>query len=263
MLIDSHAHLYDKQFDEDRDKIIKGFKDDRLELVINVGADLDSSKNAVLLSEEYDTIYAAVGVHPHDVKTMDEDSIETLKQLSKQGKVVAIGEIGLDYYYDNSPRDLQKKWFREQIKLAKELDLPIIVHSRDASQDVYEIIKEEQDGNLTGVIHCFSESIERAVEYIKLGFYISLGGPVTFKNAKTPKEVARKVPLDRLLIETDSPYLTPHPHRGKRNEPGNVRYVAEEIAYLKEISYEKLRNATNENTKRLFRIEIQEEPLKI
>lgn len=256
MLIDSHAHLDDDKFDEDRDAIIKRFKEDGLEIVINAGADIESSKSGVILSEKYDNIYAAIGVHPHDVKSMDESSIETLKELSNQGKVVAIGEIGLDYYYDNSPRDIQKRWFRSQIKLAKKLKLPIIVHSRDASQDVYEIIKEEQDGTLIGVIHCFSESVERAEEYIKLGFYISLGGPVTFKNAKTPKEVAKYVPLDRLLIETDSPYLTPHPHRGKRNEPKNVRYVAEEIAYLKEISYETLINATNENTKKLFQIVI-------
>lgn len=255
MLIDSHAHLYDERYDEDRDEMIKKFQEDNLELVINIGADLESSKDSVLLSEKYDTIYAAVGVHPHDAKEMDDSSIDILRELSKQGKVVAIGEIGLDYHYDNSPRDIQKQWFKEQIDLAKELNLPIIVHSRDASQDVFDIIKQAQDGTLRGVIHCFSESVEMAEEYIKLGFYISLGGPVTFKNAKVPKEVAKYVPLDRLLIETDSPYLTPHPHRGKRNEPKNVRYVAEEISYLKEMPYEKLKEITNENTKRLFRIE--------
>ncbi len=255
MLIDSHAHLYDESYDQDRDNIIKRFSEDQLELVINVAADLESSRAVVAMSEKYENIYAAVGVHPHDSKEMDENSIATIRELSKEGKVIAIGEIGLDYHYDNSPRDIQKLWFKEQIKLAKELDLPIIVHSREASQDVFEMIKEEQDGRLRGVIHCFSESVERAAEYIALGFYISLGGPVTFKNAKTPKEVAKSIPLDRLLIETDSPYLTPHPHRGKRNEPKNVRYVAEEIAFLKEMSYERLKQVTNENTKRLFGIE--------
>lgn len=255
MLIDSHAHLDDERFDKDRDEVIKNFKDNDLELVINVGADLESSKKAVELSKEYGSIYAAVGVHPHDAKDIDSDTLDILKELSKEEKVVAIGEIGLDYHYDNSPRDLQKEWFRKQIKLAKELDLPIVVHSRDASQDVFDIISEEsEEGKLRGVIHCFSESVEMAFEYIKLGFYISLGGPVTFKNAKMPKQVAKEVPLENLLIETDSPYLTPEPHRGKRNEPKNVRYVAETIANIKEISYEKLKNKTNENTKRLFNI---------
>lgn len=255
MLIDSHAHLDDERFDKDRDEIIKSFKDNDLELVINVGADLESSKKAVKLSKEYSSIYAAVGVHPHDAKDIDSNTLDILKELSKEEKVVAIGEIGLDYHYDNSPRDLQKEWFRKQIKLAKKLDLPIVVHSRDASQDVFDIINEEsEDGKLRGVIHCFSESVEMAFEYIKLGFYISLGGPVTFKNAKMPKQVAKEVPLENLLIETDSPYLTPEPHRGKRNEPKNVRYVAETIANIKEISYETLKNTTNENTKTLFNI---------
>ena len=255
MLIDSHAHLDDEKFDKDRDEVIKSFKENNLELVINVGADLESSKKAVQLSKEYDSIYAAVGVHPHDASEIDSNTLEVLRELSKEEKVVAIGEIGLDYYYDNSPRDLQKEWFRKQIKLAKELDLPIVVHSRDASQDVFDIISEEsEEGKLRGVIHCFSESVEMAYEYIKLGFYISLGGPVTFKNAKVPKQVAKEVPLENLLIETDSPYLTPEPNRGKRNEPKNVRYVAETIANLKEMSYEKLKDVTNQNTKRLFNI---------
>ena len=253
MLIDTHVHLDDEKFDEDREEIINSFKDNDLELVINVGADIESSKKAVMLAKEYDTIYAAVGVHPHDAKDIDSNTLDILRELSKEEKVVAIGEIGLDYYYDNSPRELQKQWFREQIKLAKQLDLPIIVHSRDASQDVFDIISEESEGRkLRGVIHCFSESLEMALEYIKLGFYISLGGPVTFKNARVPKEVAKEVPLEKLLIETDSPYLTPQPHRGKRNEPKNVRYVAETIANLKGISYEKVKNATNQNTKMLF-----------
>lgn len=256
MLIDSHAHIDDERFDQDREEVIAKFAENNLELVINIGADLESSKNGVELSKKYENIYATVGVHPHDAKDADENTIETLRELAKAPKVVAIGEIGLDYYYDNSPREVQKKWFREQIRLAKELKLPISVHSRDATQDVFDIIEEEsQDGKLRGVIHCFSDSVEIAREYLKLGFYISLGGPVTFKNAKTPKEVAKEVPLDKLLIETDSPYLTPTPHRGKRNEPAYVRYVAETIAILKEISYEKVKDATNKNAKTLFNIQ--------
>lgn len=254
MLIDSHVHLDDSQFDEDREAVIESLRENKLELVINVGADMESSKRAVELAKKYEMIYAAVGVHPHDAKAIDEDTIEALRELSKAPKVIAIGEIGLDYHYDNSPREMQKKWFRRQIKLAKELDLPIIVHDREATKDTLDIITEEQDGTLRGVIHCFSSSREVAEEYIKLGFFISLGGPVTFKNAKTPKMVAESIPLSSLLIETDSPYLTPTPFRGKRNDPTKVRYVAETIANLKEISYERLVEETNKNTKKLFDI---------
>lgn len=255
MLIDSHAHLDDERFSGDSEEIIENLESNNLELVINIGADLRSSKNSVELARAHENIYATVGVHPHSAKDVDETTLDSLRELAKEKKVVAIGEIGLDYHYDNSPRDVQKKWFIEQIKLAKELDLPISVHSREATKDVLDIIsKEAEDGKLRGVIHCFSDSVEIACEYLKLGFYISLGGPVTFKNAKTPKEVAKMVPLDRLLIETDSPYLTPTPHRGKRNEPKYVRYVAETIANLKEISFEKVKNATSENVKTLFNI---------
>ncbi|KGG80877.1 hydrolase TatD [Caloranaerobacter azorensis H53214] len=254
MLIDSHAHLDDKRFDKDRDKIIKNLKDNDVSIVINPGVDLASSIKAVALAEEYENIYAAVGIHPHDAKTMDEDTIEVLKSLLKKDKVIAVGEIGLDYHYDFSPRDVQKKWFREQIKLAKEFNLPIIVHDREAHKDVYDILKEEQDGTLRGVLHCFSGSVEMAKEYIKMGFYISFAGPITFKNAKTPREVAKAIDINRILIETDSPYLTPHPHRGKRNEPLYVRYVAAMIAELKGMTTEEVARITAENTKKLFNI---------
>ena len=255
MLLDSHAHLDDKRFDDDRDHIIRNLKSNGVELVINIGADIPSSVKGVSLSEEYENIYATVGVHPHDAKDVDETTIELLRALAKKDKVVGIGEIGLDYHYDNSPRDVQRKWFREQIKLAKELKLPIVVHEREASEDVYNILKEESDENLTGVIHCFSGSLEMAREYIKMGFYISFAGPVTFKNAKKPKEVASEIPLDKILIETDSPYLTPEPYRGKRNDPTYVRYVAETIARLKDISYEEIVEATSKNAKKLFGID--------
>ncbi|WP_069650468.1 TatD family hydrolase [Caloranaerobacter ferrireducens] len=255
MLIDSHAHLDDRRFDKDRDKIIKNLKNNDIWVVINPGADLASSIKAVALAEEYENIYAAVGIHPHDAKTMDDDTIEVLKSLLKKDKVIAVGEIGLDYHYDFSPRDIQRKWFREQIKLAKEFNLPIIVHDREAHKDVYNILKEEQDGTLRGVLHCFSGSVEMAKEYIKMGFYISFAGPVTFKNAKTPKEVVKAIDINRILIETDSPYLTPHPHRGKRNEPLYVRYVAAMIAELKGLTVEEVARITTENTKRLFNID--------
>lgn len=254
MLIDSHAHLDDKRFDRDRDSLIKDLESNGIELVINIGADLKSSIASVSLAEKYPNIYATVGVHPHDAKNMDDSTLEILRSLAKRNKVVAIGEIGLDFYYDNSPRDEQRKWFREQLKLAKELDLPVVIHSRDAQQETFDTLKEAQDGTLRGVLHCYSGSKEMAMEYIKLGFYISIAGPVTFKNARVLKEVAKAVPLDKLLVETDCPYLAPEPHRGKRNEPVYVKYVAGTIADIKGISFEELAKATNRNTKELFGI---------
>ena len=256
MLIDSHAHLDDERFDGDRDILIKSLKSNKLELVINIGADFQSSINSIELAKQYDNIYASIGVHPHSASEVTEETLDKFREMAKEEKVVAIGEIGLDYYYDNSPRDLQRKWFREQLKLAKELDLPVIIHSRDATQETFDIIKEAQDGSLRGVLHCFSGSVEVAMEYIKLGFYISIGGPVTFKNARVVKEVAEAVPLDKLLIETDCPYLTPEPYRGKRNEPMFVKYVAQKIAEIKDINFEELAKATNKNTKELFIIYI-------
>lgn len=254
MLIDSHAHLDDERFDEDRDQVIKALEEAGIGIIINPGADLNSSIKAVSLAEKYENIYAAVGVHPHSASEMDEATMDMLRAFANRDKVVAIGEIGLDYYYDNSPRDVQRKWFREQLNLAKEVGLPVIIHSREASSDTFEIIKEAQDGRLTGVMHCYSGSVDLAMEYIKLGFYISLAGPVTFKNAKKPKEVAKAIPLDKLLIETDSPYMAPEPYRGKRNDPRYVRYVAEAIAQIKGISFEEVARKTSENAKRLFRI---------
>ena len=254
MLIDSHAHLDDSRFDKDRDKLIDQLKTNGIDIVLNPGADMASSIKAVSLAQKYDFIYAAVGYHPHDSKDMTEETLEVLKSLTRKDKVIAIGEIGLDYHYDNSPRDVQKKWFREQIKLAKELNLPYIVHDRDAHEDILKIMKEEAYDGMTGILHCFSGSVELAKEFIKLGFYISLAGPVTYKNAKTPKQVAKEIPLQHLLIETDSPYLTPVPYRGKRNEPTYVRYVASEIATIKDISFEKVATKTGENFKKLFEI---------
>lgn len=254
MLIDSHAHLDDKRFNPDRDMIIENLGNNGIEYVVNVGADLKSSKSSVELTKKHKNIYAVVGVHPHSATELNEEAIQTLKTLSKEKKVVGIGEIGLDFYYDNSPRDIQRAAFKTQIELAKELDLPIVIHSREADGETFDILKEAQDGNLKVLLHCYSSSRELAEEYLKLGFYISLGGPVTFKNARVPKEVAKMVPLDRLLVETDSPYLTPEPYRGKRNEPMFVKQTAQEIAKLKGISLEEVIKATNNNTKMFFNI---------
>ncbi|OHW61448.1 putative deoxyribonuclease YcfH [Andreesenia angusta] len=251
-LIDSHAHLDGSQFDEDRDELIAKLSEAGVEMVINPGANMESSREIVELVKAHSIVYGAVGVHPHDTVDMVDSDIEELRTLARREKIVAIGEIGLDYYYDHSPREVQKQRFREQIALAKELDLPIIVHERDAAQDVFDIISSEADGKLRGVIHCYSGSAEMAREYIKLGFYISFAGPVTFKNAKKPKEVAAEIPLEHLLVETDSPYMAPVPYRGKRNDPSYVRYIAETIAELKGISYEQVAEQTNRNAKQLF-----------
>lgn len=255
MYIDSHVHLDDSRFDLDRDNLIRTLKDNKVELVINIGADEDSSERSVELAHRYENIYAVVGVHPHSAKDLEGRDLSSIIKMLENDKVVAIGEIGLDYYYDNSPRDIQKKWFKEQINLALRLNKPVVIHSRDADKDTFDIIKSGvEEGGLTGVMHCYSGSVELAKEYLKLGFYISLGGPVTFKNARVPKEVAKEVALDRLLIETDCPYLSPEPYRGKRNEPMFVSYVAEEIAKIKGISIEEVAEVTTKNAKKLFGI---------
>ncbi|WP_315169413.1 TatD family hydrolase [Metaclostridioides mangenotii] len=256
MLFDSHAHLNDERFDEDRDELIKSLREKNVDLVVNPGADIETSKSAVELSNKYDFIYAAVGVHPHDVSELDDSAIETLREMAtKNNKVVAIGEIGLDYYYDHSPREVQKEWFKKQILLANELKLPIIIHDRDAHADTFDIIKEYKSDEIGCVLHCYSGSVELAREYIKMGCYISIPGTVTFKNSRKVREVAREITLDKLFIETDSPYMAPEPHRGKRNDPSLVAFVADKIAQEKGISYEEVCEKTKENAKIFFGIE--------
>ena len=255
MLFDSHAHLNDERFDEDREELINSLKAKGVDLVLNPGACIETYKSSVELANKYDFIYAAVGVHPHDVGEMTEDDIETLRKLALENeKVKAIGEIGLDYYYDNSPREIQKKWFKRQIELANELKLPIIIHDRDAHGDTFEIIKNTKSPEIGCVLHCYSGNVELAKEYVKMGCYISIPGTVTFKNNKKTREVAKEIPLEYLLIETDSPYMAPEPHRGKRNDPSLVQFVADKIAQQKGISYEQVCEATKENAKRFFNI---------
>ncbi len=255
MLFDSHAHLNDERFDEDREALIESLKENNVELVLNPGADIETSKSSIELAKKYDFIYAAVGVHPHDVGTLEENAIDTLRELATSNeKVVAIGEIGLDYYYDNSPRETQREWFKKQIELANELKLPIIIHDRDAHQDTFDIIKNTKSEDIGCVLHCYSGNVELAKEYVKMGCYISIPGTVTFKNNKKTAEVVREIPLEYLLIETDSPYMAPVPHRGKRNDPSMVQFVADKIAQEKGISYEKVCETTKENAKRLFNI---------
>ncbi len=253
MLFDTHAHLDDARFDTDRGAVIEGLRSRGVELVVNVGADMKGCENSVKLSEQYDFIYAAVGLHPYDAQDMTDEELERIRELSKHPKIVAIGEIGLDYHYDEADKEKQKLWFYRQIKLAEELNLPYIVHDRDAHADCLEIIR--RSGYFRGVMHCYSGSVEMAKELVDLGFYISFAGPVTFKNGKKAKEVATGLPIDRLLIETDCPYLSPEPYRGERNDSSKVRFVAETIADLKGVSVEELSRITYENGKRFFSIQ--------
>ncbi|MDO5755015.1 MAG: TatD family hydrolase [Tissierellia bacterium] len=257
-LVDSHCHLVDERFDFDKEDIIDNFEKDQILFVVNPGDTLQSSKDAVELASRFEKVYAAVGIHPHEAKDYDDDMEKELcKLIEEQDKIVAIGEIGLDYYYDHSPRDIQKQVFRRQLDLAVKYDLPVIIHSRDAIQDTYDILAEYSD-RIVAVMHSYSGSYEMAKRFMDLGFYISISGTVTFKNARVVKEVAKQLPLDRLLIETDSPYLTPEPYRGKRNEPKYVRYVAEKISELKDIANSKVVEATKNNAKRFFRISIED-----
>lgn len=254
MLFDSHAHLDDRRFDKNRQEIIENAQAAGISYILNPGADFTTSVNAVKLAEQYDMVYAAVGVHPHDAKDMDDITLELLKGLARKPKVVAIGEIGLDFYYDNSPRDLQREWFRKQIHLAKEMNLPIIIHDRDANDEVMRTLKEEKAFDVGVLMHCYSGSAELAKQYIRLGALISIAGPVTYNNARKTVEVVETIPLEYLLIETDSPYLTPVPHRGKTNEMAYVKYVAEKIAEIKGISFDEVAQQTTENAKKFFGI---------
>lgn len=253
-MFDSHAHLDSERFEGERDEIIARAKEAGLTLIMNPGASYESSVKAVELSEKYDMVYAAVGVHPHDADTMDDMMLSLLKALAKKKKVKAIGEIGLDYHYDYSPRDVQKQVFIDQIRLAKSLKLPIIIHDREANDDVLRILKEENAFETGVVMHCYSGSAELARQYVKLGAYISIAGPLTFKNNRKTIEVVEAIPLDRLFIETDSPFLTPVPYRGKRNEPAHVQYVADKIAEIKGLTYKEVVEATKANACRFFDI---------
>jgi TatD DNase family protein len=254
MLFDTHAHLNAEQYNDDLTEVIDRALAAGVSHMVVVGFDRPTIKKAIELAERYDFLYASVGWHPVDAVDMTDEDLVWLEELAGHPRVVALGEMGLDYYWDKSPKDIQKEVFRKQIQLARKVKLPIIIHNRDATHDIIEILKEEKAEEVGGIMHCFSGSPETAMECIKMNFLISLGGPVTFKNAKQPKKVAEMVPLEKLLIETDCPYLTPHPYRGKRNEPSYVKLVAEQIAELKGISYEEVCRQTTENAKILFDI---------
>lgn len=254
VFFDTHAHLDAAQYDEDRHETIIRAKEAGIEHIVNIGFDRQTIPTTLALTEQYDFIYAAIGWHPVESIHMQEGDLQWIEQLCANPKVVAIGEIGLDYHWDTSPKDIQKKVFREQIQLAKKLKKPIIIHNRDAHGDIVKILEEENASEVGGIMHCFSGSWETAKLCLDMNFYISFGGPVTFKNARVPKEVLEKVPLDRLLIETDCPYLAPHPFRGKRNESSYVTLVAEAAAQIKGISLNELAEITSQNGKKCFRI---------
>ncbi|MDR1616648.1 MAG: TatD family hydrolase [Syntrophomonadaceae bacterium] len=254
MLIDSHVHLQDKKLISDLPVILANAKAAEIDYMICVGYDYASSCKAVDLAHKYSQIYAVVGVHPHDADTLDEKTLSELYALAKKPKVVAIGEMGLDYYRNLSPQDQQKKAFISQIHLAKELYKPIVIHDRDAHQDVLDIIKKEKAGVNQGIMHCFSGHLPFAIEIMQQNFYISFAGPITYKNAKKTHEVAAKITMDRILVETDCPYLSPEPLRGKRNEPANVTYVAAKLAELRRKSLPEVEYLTSRNSKQVFRI---------
>lgn len=254
MIFESHAHYDDEQFDGDRDTLLKELLDGNICNIINIGASLESTKSSIALAEKYPRIYAAAGVHPSDVGELNEQNFAWLREQTAHPKVVAVGEIGLDYYWEKEPevQKVQRYWFARQMELAREAGLPVVIHSRDAAEDTMRVMKEVNAKEIPGVVHCYSYSPELAKEFVKMGYYIGIGGVVTFKNARKLKETAEQIPLERILLETDSPYLAPEPYRGKRNCSKYLGFVAEEIARLKQVSVEEVEEVTRRNAERLF-----------
>jgi len=253
MIFETHAHYDDEAFDEDREELLKSLVNNGIEYVVNVGSSMESTRSSVALAAKYDFIYAAIGVHPSETGELTENEIDWLKNEALfNKKVVAIGEIGLDYYWEEPKRDIQKIWFERQLELAREVKLPVIIHSRDASKETLDIMKAHKAEEIGGVIHCYSYSKETAKEYLNMGFYFGIGGVVTFKNARQVKEAVQYIPLDRILLETDCPYLSPEPNRGKRNSSLNIPYIAGAIAQLKGIEYDELIGITSQNAKKMY-----------
>lgn len=253
MIFDTHAHYDDDAFDEDRETLLTQLKAAGIERVVNVGASIHSSHTTLELIEKHDFLYGAIGVHPNETEELNEEWMNWLEEKSHEKKVVAIGEIGLDYHWEEPARDVQKYWFVRQLDLARKVKLPVIIHSRDAAADTMEIMKEH-GRDLGGVIHCFSYGPEMAREYLKMGYYLGIGGVVTFTNAKKLKEVVKETPIDRIVLETDCPYLSPVPNRGKRNSSLNLPYVVDMIAELKGITAKEVMEKTWENAKALYRM---------
>lgn len=258
MLIDTHTHLDDARYESDRDAMIARARESGVDTMITIGCDLPTSRSAVALANQYPFVYASIGVHPHEVKHITDGWYDEFRTLAHDRKVVAYGEIGLDYHYNHSDPELQRLRFREQIQLARELKLPVIIHTREAQDDTVRILKEERASEIGGVFHCFSGDAWLAKDAIELGFYLSFSGILTFQNATMLRDIAKTVPADRLLIETDCPYLTPVPHRGKRNEPAFVKHVADVLATITSdgatVTADEIGRRTSDNARRLFRI---------
>lgn len=254
-IFESHAHYDDKQFDPDREELLSSMEENGICRIINVSSDFASCKRTLELTERCPFIYGALGIHPSDIADMDEEAYEWLRSSAVLPKVAAIGEIGLDYYWEKNPdvQSRQRYWFCRQLELARECSLPVIIHSRDAADDTLKLMKGIHAEQIPGVVHCFSYSPELAEEYVKMGYYIGIGGVVTFKNSRKLKETVKRIPLERILLETDCPYLTPEPNRGKRNSSLNLPYIAREIARLRGISEEEVIEAAYGNAYRLFR----------
>lgn len=252
MIFESHAHYDDEAFNEDRDELLKSMPGNGIGYIINVGSSLKTTETTVELTEKYPYIYGAAGVHPNETGELNEDNFSWLRQQCGKEKIVAVGEIGLDYYWDEPDHETQKKWFERQLDLAREVSKPVIIHSRDAAKDTYDIMRAKKAKEIGGVVHCYSYSPEMALDYVKMGFYIGIGGVVTFKNGKKMKEVVEVLPIERILLETDSPYLSPEPNRGKRNSSLNIPYIAKQIADIKDLSYEEVVDITCKNAKELF-----------
>ena len=256
MLIDTHAHLDMPEFDKDRDEVVKRAQEGGIDYIITVGIDLDSCRSAMQLADEFAFVYAIVGIHPHNAKDVDEKSYDLLREYARHEKVRALGEMGLDFFRNHSPREVQLKRFREQVALAREVHLPAVIHDRDAHRETLAILKEEKASDVGGVIHCFSGDYAMASACMVMGFYISIPGTITFNKAQTLQEVVRRIPLERVLIETDCPFLAPVPFRGKRNEPAYVQYVARAIAEIKKLSFESVAAITSENARSVFGIPV-------
>lgn len=254
MIFDTHAHYDDEAFNEDRDRLLESLGDYGIEAVVNIGASIQSTKNTLELMKRYPFVYGVVGVHPSESAELDENLMIWLKEVAARDKVVAIGEIGLDYYWDEPDREIQKHWFERQLELARETGLPVVIHSRDAAKDTLDMMKSQKAGDMGGVIHCFSYGVEMAREYLDMGFYLGIGGVLTFKNAKKLKEVVDYMPMDRLVLETDCPYLSPVPNRGKRNSSLNLPYVVEAVAEIKGLTPEEVVEITNRNARKMYRI---------
>lgn len=263
MIFETHAHYDDDAFDGDREELLCGMQDAGIEAIVNIGANIESSKRTLALCREYSFIYGALGVHPSDVGELKEETFMWLSQAAKKhslqngGKIIAIGEIGLDYYWDKDTavQENQRYWFEKQANLARELSLPMVVHSRDAAKDTLDMMKAMKAEEIGGIIHCYSYSVEQAKEYMKMGFYFGIGGVLTFSNAKKLREVVKYLPMDIMVLETDSPYLAPVPNRGKRNSSLNLPYVVKEIAAIKGMEEEEVIRITRENARKVYKIE--------